>query len=238
MYKYHPITGNISEILVAVGSLPICTIVFDSKADLVGMNQLASNFLQIKNREDYLNGTFKIETDYQRLKVVISKLKRERITFNKTIRIKRVDGNHVDVRFNACMISGKQCFFLFQFSEKASAANEFDVYTNSLKRRKQSVQFSPQKPNQDLLSCNSEQGFDNYHSQQIIIARLLEKHSDLTNCEIELCKLIVKNKTIVEIAELSQKTRNNIYGSVRQIIRKLGLKSTKELNRYLNGLSV
>lgn len=236
MYKYLPITSNISEMFVSVGSLPICTIVFDSKIDLVDMNQLASNFLQIENKEDYLSGKSKIKIDYPYLEKIISKLKRGITIFEEIMRIECVDGNSVNIMFNASMICGKQRFFLFQFVDKLSIFDSQE-HVNSQKKRQRSVQSSSKKVNQRVLSSKTESVFEDIDFQPRIVTQLLEQHVDLTKDEVVLCSWIMKNKSVVEIAEISRKTRNHIYGNVRQIVRKLKLKSTRELYRYLNEFS-
>ncbi len=236
MYKYLPITSNISEMFVSVGSLPICTIVFDSKIDLVDMNQLASNFLQIKNKEDYLSGKYKIKIDYPYLEKIISKLKRGITIFEEIMRIECVDGSSVNIMFNASMICGKQRFFLFQFVDKLSIFDSQE-HVNSQKKRQRSVQSSSKKVNQRVLCSNTESVFEDIDFQPKIVTQLFERHVNLTKDEVVLCSWIMKNKSVVEIAEISRKTRNHIYGNVRQIVRKLELKSTRELYRYLNEFS-
>jgi|ERR1035437_8180362 DNA-binding CsgD family transcriptional regulator len=117
MYKYLPITSNISEMLVAITSLPTCTIVFDAKADLVDMNLLASNFLQIKDKEAYLNKLLKINIDYVILENALNKLIKGKAVFNETICIGRADGSNANVKFSASMLYGSKRIFLFQFYE-------------------------------------------------------------------------------------------------------------------------
>jgi DNA-binding CsgD family transcriptional regulator len=117
MYKYLPITSNISEMLVAITSLPTCTLVFDSKADLVDMNLLAANFLKIKDKEAYLNKRLKIDVDYVHLQYMLSKLIKGKSVVNETICIRRTDGSNANVKFSGSMLYGVKKIFLFQFYE-------------------------------------------------------------------------------------------------------------------------
>lgn len=112
--------------LVAITSLPTCTIVFDAKSDLVDINLLASNFLQIKDREAYLNKTLKIDIDYVHLQYVIAKLMKGKLVVNETIRIGRTDGRNTNVKFSGSMLCGSKKIFLFQFHETAASID----YTN------------------------------------------------------------------------------------------------------------
>jgi len=124
MYKYLPITSNMSEMLVAVTSLPTCTVVFDAKADLVDMNLLASNFLQIKDREAYLSKRLKIDIDYVHLQYVIAKLIKGKVVFDEPISVRRTDGSNASVKFSGNMLYGSKKIFLFQFYEMTATGIE------------------------------------------------------------------------------------------------------------------
>jgi DNA-binding CsgD family transcriptional regulator len=234
MYKQLPITSNISEMLVSVKSLPTCTIIFDTKADLVDMNKLASDFLKIDNVDDYLNKRSILDVDYLKLSKVIQKLKKGNLIFDEIIRINREDGKSIDVVFNACMLYGSQKVFLFQFFKVASPINsDSRLLINAGEDAVKIKQLNLGRRKKSEISIESgERPNINIH-QQCIQDQLLVRYPILTAMDAVICGLILKGKTMKEIAEILQKTRNNIYGNVKLIMQKLEVKSARELYNIL-----
>jgi DNA-binding CsgD family transcriptional regulator len=234
MYKQLPITSNISEMLVSVKSLPICTIVFDVKADLVDMNKLASDFLKIDNLDDYLNKKSAIEIDYLKLSKIITKLKKGLSVFDEIISISSVDGKSMEIVFNACMLCGSQRVFLFQFFDVVApmtAASRISINSrDSWKKNKRLILDSPTKCR---LSLENEKGFSIDTIQQDLLTKLLIAHPILTETDAVICALILKDKTLKEIGKILNITRNNIYGSLKQIMQKLDVTSSRELHNKL-----
>lgn len=208
MYKYLPITSNISEMLVAITSLPICTIVFDEKLNLEDMNLLAANFLQIEDREAYLSKQSKIDVDYVHLQNVIDHLKMGKPVCDETICIRRTDGSNANVKLNGSMLYGSKRIFLFQF---------FETITTSVDSR--------------ILIDSTN------HDCKHIIAQLFAKYPSLTRNEVEICGLIANKTPAKQVSDILHKSPNNVYGTLRRITHKLNLKSSKELYPYLKEIN-
>jgi len=240
MYTYLTLIEDMKEMVVMLNSLPTCTIVFDSKARLLDMNKLASDFLGIKNREDYINRKLKIKTDYIYIQKLIEELKTGRTICNECLKFKRINKSEVYVGFSASMLYGPKSVFLFQFFEMpASTSTELQFFINSASRSIKTVQTNLDELNMNLLNDVNIDAVVNAHPQQNIAIQLLStRYSNLTPNNQIICGLLVKGATIKEIAEVQNKTQNYIYGTIKQIMLKLEIKSRKELCRQLKELDV
>lgn len=100
-----------------------------------------------------------------------------------------------------------------------------------------------------LLSKLSEEENEKIykHTQSYYLEKQAEDYnfhsicSELTKSEVEICKLIVRNKSMKEICFLLNKSRSNISSQRTHIRRKLGLKKNEDLKTalivMLNGLN-
>jgi DNA-binding CsgD family transcriptional regulator len=238
MYKYLTLIDDMTEMLVMMSSLPTCTIVFDKNAELLDINQLASDFLQIKNWTDYLNGKVRINTDYFYLQKTIEELKTGKTISNENLKFMRADNSIVQVKFNACMLYGAKSIFLFQFFEvKPSPTLDFPILLNSVFHDIQSLQVNLSELGASVLSGIENDPGVNDDSQENDLTQLLSiKQINLTRNEYAICELIAEQTPVKQIADILHKTPNNIYGTVKRITHKFNLKSRKELYLHLKEL--
>jgi len=240
MYTYLTLIEDIKEMVVMINSLPTCTIVFDNNAELLDMNKLASDFLGITNRDDYLSGKLKLETDYGYILKLIEELKTGKNIYNERLKFERVDKSEVCVGFSASMLYGSKSVFLFQFFEVPLSTNiDFQFLINSASRDIRMIQSNLKELNMNLLNSVNVDVVVNANSRQDYALQLFStRYSNLTPNERVICGLIVRGLTNKEIAVVQKKAQNNIYGTIRQILLKLEMKSRKELYKQLKELDV
>ena len=235
MHKYLTLIDDIKEMMVMMSSLPTCTIVFDKDAKLIDINQLAVDFLKIENKNDYLGGTSKIQTDYFYLKRVIETLQTGKTISNGNMKFIKTDNNIVQVKFNACMLYGTKTIFMIQFFEiKSSAMIDFPVLLNSVFLDIQNLQTNLNELGANILTgvkadSNINDSFKESHTVQLLSIR----YTSLTQKELAICELISQQVQVQQIAEVFHKTKSHIYIVLKGIIQKLNLESTKELYLHL-----
>ncbi len=116
MYNYFTLLDDLQEMLALFKSLPACTIVFNEKAEVIDMNQAASDFLNITYPIDGIVKRIKIEMDEQFYEIT-SRLKNGEIFSSVRYKFILPDHESVLVRLSPSLLCGLKDLFVFQFSE-------------------------------------------------------------------------------------------------------------------------
>lgn len=116
MYNYFTLLDDLQDTLIFLRSLPVCTIVFNKNADIIDINNAASDFLKIRNIKEYTSRKLKLEVDSQ-FHTITEGLQKGETTGNVMFEFKRPDHSSVSVHLNASLFYGLKDVFIFQFSE-------------------------------------------------------------------------------------------------------------------------
>lgn len=116
MYNYFTLLDDLQEMLALFKSLPACTIVFNENAEIIDMNQAASDFLNISYPIDGIVKRIKIEMDEQFYEIT-SRLKNGEMFSSVRYKFILPDHKSVLVRLSPSLLCGLKDLFVFQFSE-------------------------------------------------------------------------------------------------------------------------
>lgn len=116
MYNYFTLLDDLQEMMTLFKSLPVCTIIFNKNAEIIDMNQAASDFLKITYPMDGIVKRMKIEMDEQFYDIT-SRLKNGEIFSSVRFRFILTEHKSVIVRLNPSLFCGLKDLFVFQFSE-------------------------------------------------------------------------------------------------------------------------
>jgi DNA-binding CsgD family transcriptional regulator len=233
MYKYLSITTNTQEMMVMLKSLPVSTIVFDSNAKIVDINQPALEFLKIKSIEDYGIKRWEALNDRNYIHLIIQKLKSGKIVRDKNFLLKCPDRKIISINYSACVLSGVKPVFIFQFF----------VVSKSIFSPLEHLNYTVHHANKNLnIICkgNSDikQVFADHEVKQPIFKRYLNeeviqtvsrKYPSLSSCEVVICGLIVLNMSTAEIAIVTEKKVASVYTAIYRLFKKLGVNSRRKL---------
>jgi len=213
--------------MIMVKSLPAHTLVFDTRSNLVDMNQSAKNLFKVDSVRDFNNKQDEVFLTPDYIKIIIRELKQGKmIRYARTI-LKYADDTLAIVELCACMINGYRDLFLFQlFEVSVSSSSGFVPFISDMSDNANLETTACHRLNR---SQNSESAFvaperskiKERRSQRSIgcESTRLEKarYRKLTKIEIVVCKLMNLNFSIPDIAIATNKT--NI--AIRVIIRRL-----------------
>jgi len=220
-----------------MSSLPTCTILFNRNCELIDMNQLASDFLLIENKTDFIKKGLRLNTDYFYLNSVIDELKTGKTISKEKMKFKRADDSVVCVEFNACMLYGPNKLFIFQFFETLPIQRvDYQFIINSTYHDIQKLQSKiTELGNSMLTELNVVPARSVDHDGSPF--SLSKIYTNLTQNEVAICELIGNGLTVKEVSENLNKTQNNVYVTIKRITYKLNLRSIGELRRQLKGFA-
>jgi len=115
-YNYLTLLTELQRTLDLLSSSPTCSIVFNSKAEIIEMNKPASDLLKIKNIDDYKNRKMSLDVDSEFYKI-IGNLMNGSIVCDERFKFKCVDNSIVYVNLNASLYCKLKDVFIFQFNE-------------------------------------------------------------------------------------------------------------------------
>ena len=116
MFNYRTILDDLQEMMNYLRSLPTYSIVFNKRAEILDINETASNFLRIEDMEAYTSQKLKLEID-NKFYSIIERLINGEIVHDEKFVFKRADESFVIVNLNASLCCGLKDLFIFQFSE-------------------------------------------------------------------------------------------------------------------------
>jgi len=232
MYKYLPLTENVQEMMVMLKSLPTCTIVFDSKSQVVDINKAALDFLKINSVDDFRIKRWGILNDCDNLKEIIQRLKTGKTIHNKSVTLRYPDYASASVSFSACMLNGARNIFIFQFFE--ISPYPYLDYKSFIPQAYKNLNIIDKKPkNNDTQNLFIDNTFKKDTFQRYLdenkIQLLSNKYPNLLNNEIIICGLIGLNIHTAQITCIMCKSESWVRLLLTQIFKKLNIKSRKEL---------
>lgn len=232
MYKYLSRERDLQEMTVRVKSLPTCSIVLDSKANLVDINQPALSFFKIETVNDYRFKRWQALNDKQYFQRIILELMTERSISGRGILIKCPDYSYAVIYYGACMISCESAIFLFQFFESSTLSGLSIDYLD--KNRDESIRdISKKNRMHDAWELSATQ-----EAKQEIIHRYLdsteiqllsERYPTLLYMEIIVCRLIILGLSTSEMITITNKKQSYIRSVLYRLFRYFKLNSQKRL---------
>jgi hypothetical protein len=235
MYKYLSIAPNLQEMMVMLGSLPACTIVFDQNEKIIEINQPALDFLQVKSLNDYRLKKWIVLNDTKYLKKIIHELKVGKIVKSRTSLIRCPDYHFINVNICACMLTGVKKVFVFQFFELRISLQEYLDKTNEINSENER-QIKCGDDNINELLANQETGSKLFHSfvnedkAQLLFKYISFKYPYFTNNEILICILLALRKTTSEIAAVTKRKPSYISYMVYKILKVFNVRFRKDLS--------
>lgn len=116
MYNYHTLLEDLQERLNILRSLPVCSIVFNKKAEIIEINKAASDFLRIKNIEEYASLKLPLEAGIK-FRDITERLSAGETVRNEKFELKRASNTILTVSLNVSLLYGLKDVFVFQFTE-------------------------------------------------------------------------------------------------------------------------
>lgn len=239
MYKYLLIAENLQEMMVMLKSLPAHTLVFDTRNNLVDLNQSAMKFLRVSNTIEFNERQSEMFPTHDYIKTIIRELKRGNTVRHAKTVLRYFDGTQVIIELCACMINGCQDLFLFQLFEISLSSdadlgsfisysdNEANSEATSLPvswvTNPQNTRISPVKEKQ--VARSGKRLAENY-------ATRLEssKYKKFTETEATIAKFLAVNMPVTEIATIIGKTSLAVRTIMRRVREKQKLNSQKEVS--------
>ncbi|ADQ78577.1 hypothetical protein Palpr_0417 [Paludibacter propionicigenes WB4] len=221
MYKYLSLTGNLQEMMIMLKSLPAFTLIFDRKSNLVDINEPALKLLKLRSIEDFNNrkGEMFPKSDY--IKTIIQDLKQGKTVRYEKTQIKYADNSIGVIELCACMINGQKDLYLFQLFEIFPAVTwNLGSFSYNPKSQK-TIENIPSQSND--WAPNLER-IENKEMKEIEVS-LVENDSiqekiryrRLTKLETLVNELVVRDMSISQIANLTNKTNLGIRTIMRRI---------------------
>ena len=115
-YNYLTLLTELQRTLDLLSNSPTCSIVLNSKAEIIEINKPASDLLKIKNIDDYKNRKMSLDVDSEFYKI-IGNLMNGSIVCDERFKFKCADNSIVSVNLNASLYCKLKDVFIFQFNE-------------------------------------------------------------------------------------------------------------------------
>jgi len=243
MYRYLPIAENLQEMMVMLKSLPAHTLVFDTRANLIDLNQSAMKLLRISNMAEFNERQNEMFPTHDYIKTIIRELKRGNTVRSAKTVLRYPDNTQVIIELCACMINGSRDLFLFQLFEISLSTDanlgSFISYSNSEDNAEvtslpvawvtnpHNAHMSPQK--KKSVERRSNQLAENHRIQL-----KSSKYRKLTKTEATIAKFLAVNMSVTEIASITGKTSLAVRVIMRRVHEKQKLNSQKETELMIN----
>ncbi len=115
-YNYLTLLNELQRTLDLLSSSSTCSIVFNSKAEIIEINKPASDLLKIENIDDYKNRKMSLDIDSEFYNI-IENLMNGSIICDEKFKFKCADDSIVFVNLNASLYCKLKDVFIFQFNE-------------------------------------------------------------------------------------------------------------------------
>jgi len=219
MYKYLSLTGNLQEMMIMLKSLPAFSLIFDRKCNLVEINEPALKLLKIRSIEDFNNrkGEMFPKSDY--IKTIIQDLKQGKTVRYEKTQIKYTDNSIGVIELCACMINGQKDLYLFQLFEIFPAVtwNLGSFIPNNPNSQKTIENISSQSNNWATNENKEIKEFELSLVENDSIQEQKIRYRRLTKLETLVNELVVRDMSISQIANLTNKTNLGIRTIIRRI---------------------